>query len=61
MNDHKPTKTGQMDSPKHPGNDVAMPPYTPGGVPAPEDGPAAGHRDKSDNPPPSGLPPKRAP
>jgi hypothetical protein len=50
-------------SPKHPGNDSAMPPYQPGGVPAPEadnsDPPATEHGEREV--PPSGFPPKRAP
>lgn len=48
-------------TPKHPGSDQAMPPYTPGGVPRPDnDGKAPGRPEEGEKPPPS-LPPKRAP
>jgi len=50
-------------SPKHPGDDKAMPPFIPGGVPAPEAGasesPASDHEEREV--PPSGFPPKREP
>jgi hypothetical protein len=48
--------------PQHPGNDPAMPPYTPGGVPEPsmEDQEEAAAEEEREVPP-SVYPPKRAP
>ncbi|GAA4251398.1 hypothetical protein GCM10022293_22030 [Azospirillum formosense] len=46
-------------SPRHPGDDVVMPPYTPGSVPPPD-----GDLPKSDRertPPPNTYPPKQNP
>jgi hypothetical protein len=49
-------------SPRHPGDDAAMPPYAPGGVPEPAgDAQEPAGEIKEREVPPSGFPPKRAP
>lgn len=48
-------------TPRHPGDDAVMPPYTPGGVPSPEnDGRPPGRPEEGEKPPTT-LPPKRDP
>lgn len=56
----RPDRRHPPSTPLHPGNDPVMPPYTPGGVPRPDDGQAADRPGKGEKPAPS-LPPKRAP
>ena len=66
LNTHPPPKSEPQPpsksppgSPQHPGDDVVMPPYTPGGVPPPD-----GDLPKSDRertPPPDTYPPKQNP
>ncbi len=55
----RPEPQSPPKSPQHPGDDVVMPPYTPGSVPPPEGDLPRSDREKT--PPPNTYPPKQNP
>lgn len=56
-----PASQGKPKSPMLPGDDGAMPPYTPGGVPAPPGDGLPEARDANGGAPDNSLPPKARP